>query len=500
MDKSPLLEKAAAAYWNGGISLVPINKETKRPFAKLLPQAKDEEGKPLYIERTPDGSTVITTKKTGIPKGTWEPFQRERCTKSQLDAWLRSGIAAIAAVGGKVSGGLEIIDFDDMYTYEEWRWNVGEFADTLPTQLTGSRKGMQVAIRSENPERNMKLAWVPDSSSHSRRRIAAETRGEHGYALMPYSLHPSGNIYERVRGKFSEVPLLEMAVRNALMDEARGLCKAPKSLQELRNESLREYERSSSLNAGSGDSVIAMFNERTPVVSMMIEYGYTQSLHAGRWSRPGQKESSGVALFEKTNSTYNFSSNDPLDSNRDGKSWARKPFDYLLEFGYGGNVREAVREAAIRLGISYTQLRQETPWLPAFEVEEHFVDDAEVEMMDMVESVAGTFVLYGAQTETFRFDALVIVEDKADAELLSQVGYSAMAITELALEYPNEWMAVLGGYSRVVVVDNAKRDFVRRIPDIRRMRKCELPDGFVTINQMFNDGGDFIGWLEGVTK
>ena len=61
-----LLAKAAHAYINGGLSIIPINHKTKRPFAKLLPQARDEQGRLLFYEKQGD-DLVVTTKATPIP-------------------------------------------------------------------------------------------------------------------------------------------------------------------------------------------------------------------------------------------------------------------------------------------------------------------------------------------------------------------------------------------------------------------------------------------------
>ena len=44
-------------------------------------------------------------------------------------------------MGGKVSGGLLIIDFDEARFYDAWREQVGSLADGLPVQRTGRDGG-----------------------------------------------------------------------------------------------------------------------------------------------------------------------------------------------------------------------------------------------------------------------------------------------------------------------------------------------------------------------
>ncbi len=79
--------EAALHYRSNGISVIPINPRTKRPYFKLLPKTK--EGKP-----------------------TWEPFQDEIADEATIRQWFTGTDAGVAAVCGAVSGGLLIIDTD----------------------------------------------------------------------------------------------------------------------------------------------------------------------------------------------------------------------------------------------------------------------------------------------------------------------------------------------------------------------------------------------------
>ncbi len=344
--RHPLIEKAIWLYWEGGLSLVPINTKTKRPAGWLLPPARNEQGQPLFYKKADDGSLLVTTDRTDSPKGTWEPFQHERPTADMIRYWLNHNIAAVAVIGGPVSGGVEIIDFDVDGYYDAWANLTGGDSADLPMQRTGGG-GIQLAWRCPLPEPNQKLAWHPDESAHSGRRIAVETRGVNGYALLPPSLHPSGRYYELLRGRFSQLPTIDQDHRDFLLTCARSLCQAPKTRQELQAEQ-RCYPQRERREL-TGDSVIDAFNEHYNLEAMLQKYNYTR-LGNGRYSRPGKADSAGVVILDSGKS-YHMSSNDPLDSDSHGKHQPRSPFDFYVMFEYNGDVRAAVKAAAQLLGM-----------------------------------------------------------------------------------------------------------------------------------------------------
>lgn len=349
---------AAHAYRDGGVSVIPINAQKKRPYASLLPQDTNQKGEPLFWKKEGDHFKA-TTEETNIRKGTWHPYQSRIATQGEVDAWISRGVESVAGIGGVVSGGLEFLDFDSLLFFDMFMWEAKDIVSGFPMQMTGSGKGAMIAYRCpDGVEGNQKLAWMPDKEAVSGREIAIETRGEGGYALLPPSRHPSGGTYRLMGGRFSDIPTIEKSTRNALLDVARSLCLAPKSLQQLRNEELRNYERKEGFAEFTGDSVIGAYNARKPIEEVLIDAGYTH-LHGDRWSRPGKESSGGVTVFRRDNKSFHFSSNDAMDSERDGKAHARTPFDFLLEVTHRGDMRAAVRAAAEFCGMSYRQLRTE---------------------------------------------------------------------------------------------------------------------------------------------
>jgi hypothetical protein len=177
----------ALAMRTGGLSLLPIDHRTKKPLNRLLP--RDEKNKP-----------------------TWKPYQQCLADGATMRGWFACAAKAVAVISGKISGGLLVFDFDDPRFYEMWVKAVGELAAGLPVQRTGGG-GYQVFCRCPEPGENAKLAWVECETEESGRKIAIETRGEGGYAIVPPSLHPTGNTYQMILGDLTQIPTISQARR-----------------------------------------------------------------------------------------------------------------------------------------------------------------------------------------------------------------------------------------------------------------------------------------------
>ena len=75
------------------------------------------------------GLSVIPIRADGskAPAITWKVFQARIATPEELHRWFRKG-NGLAAVAGKVSGNLEILDFDDPNLFDQWESLVEEFS------------------------------------------------------------------------------------------------------------------------------------------------------------------------------------------------------------------------------------------------------------------------------------------------------------------------------------------------------------------------------------
>lgn len=186
------------------------------------------------IELLRQGVSVIPTRKfNDDPEWTkeekkpalssWRKYQNELMDEvtAQMAFSHHTGIAVVC---GKVSGFLEILDFDEKYNInnitllDKWRENLAN--DALYNQLviqTTPAGGWHAIYRCpEGIDGNQKIAsraGLPDESS----RVLAlmETRGEGGYALID----PSPG-YTFIQGNVSTIPTLTASERDEILKAA----------------------------------------------------------------------------------------------------------------------------------------------------------------------------------------------------------------------------------------------------------------------------------------
>lgn len=327
MNASRGLTECMNAVLGSGVSVIPINSDTKRPYSRILP--KDRE--------------------TG--EATWAPYMTAMVDPHTLRMWQEQGIQAFAVVCGEVSGGLLVLDFDVARFYEAWCEAVGDLADGLPVQMTGGG-GYQVMLRCDKPGRNCKLAWEKNEQKQTGRIVAIETRGEGGYAVLAPSLHPTGNYYEILSGDFAAIPKVSQAKADALLLAAENLdeCPLEKQHQELAEKAIKRREQKRKTMQVEGSSVIDAYNEANGIIEELQSHGY-QKCGRSRMIRPEAEKDSepGVVFFERGSIQISFhhSTNDPLNNGH-----AHDAFDVFCYFAHGGNVTAAVREAAEKMGMT----------------------------------------------------------------------------------------------------------------------------------------------------
>ncbi len=308
------LDSAALSYARGGLSIFPVDHNTKRPLES------------------------------------WTRHQTEPDTPEAVSRWSKTA-QAMAVACGPVSGGaggygLCVLDFDapknGQTLYEAWLGEAGGIAGDLPTVATGGG-GFQVFFRCPLPGRNQKLAFAPNDDEESGREIVIETRGTGGYAVLPPSLHPSGNRYKLLAGDLADIPQISQQAADRLFKVARQLDEAPYTRQELEAQQKREQQAKDKPRPrdSDGGSVIDAFNAARTIEEELERAGYTRN--GNRFARPGGENKS---VTVRDNRSFHHASNDALS---DG--YWHKPFDVFCSWEHGNDVSAAVKAAAQELDL-----------------------------------------------------------------------------------------------------------------------------------------------------
>jgi len=143
----------------------------------------------------------------------WEQYQKRRPEDKEFNDWF-SQPRNIGIVCGAVSGGLEVLDFDDprafRYTFHDLKESVSQtlVAETgrgvhVYLRLKGGGKPKTTSYR----RREKKLAWLP-----------LDIRGEGSYVVAPPSVHPSGKPY-RFLGEASDILEIEESTLRQRLDQ-----------------------------------------------------------------------------------------------------------------------------------------------------------------------------------------------------------------------------------------------------------------------------------------
>ena len=176
------------------------------------------------------GISVVAARMDGTkrPVGEWKQYQRRLAAGDELDRWFGDTQEAIGVICGRVSGGLEMIEFegraikDGTYTrFQEamlasgladlWRRITDGYQETTPSG------GLHVFYRCEHIEGNKKLARR--RTDHGEIQVLIETRGEGGFVVIAPTTgncHPTGRPWTRTKGSLETIATITPGERTAI--------------------------------------------------------------------------------------------------------------------------------------------------------------------------------------------------------------------------------------------------------------------------------------------
>lgn len=173
------------------------------------------------------GLSIIPIKRDGSkrPLGEWAQYQERIATPEELDQWIRQGVEGWGLVCGKVSGNVEVLDFDDPDLFYPWRAQIdSRLYDRLVIAETPSG-GRHVIYRCATIEGNQKLARNVNRDT-GEVETAIETRGEGGQILVEPTTgayHETGRPYRIVQGALTAIPEVTPDERGMLIAAAMVL-------------------------------------------------------------------------------------------------------------------------------------------------------------------------------------------------------------------------------------------------------------------------------------
>lgn len=234
------------------------------------------------------GISFIPVGRNKRPLLKWEEFQHRLPTKPEAYTWFKRNSYQIAIVCGKISGGLTVLDFDDLSDEYLLKWCEQPYTYTmvgiLPFVQTGN--GTHVYFRSALEIGNKKLARKEENGKILN---LIETRGEGGYAICPPSLHPSGKRYQFIGDlTFTDIPQLSEK-------EAKRLIETAEMFNEIEEKNQKRIVFSRNQKIDDSDKRKYALGTLKGIASDLSDIGqgdrnnrlYKASFRLGRWMGAG---------------------------------------------------------------------------------------------------------------------------------------------------------------------------------------------------------------------
>lgn len=265
------------------------------------------------------GLSVVPPREDGSkrPIGTsWERYQKERASARQIAEWYRNGRRGVGLVCGTISGNLELFEFDEYGTYEEFRRaarsvGLGDLVERIEggycEQTPGG--GIHWLYQTDTRPESKKLAGCPTDEGY---KTLIETKGEGGYVIIAPSggrTHETGNSYRLLRGGVESIASISNEERSQLWELASAFNVPP----QIREQVHRERQASGSR---PGDE----FSRRVSWHDILEPHGWTAVYQRGNvtlWRRPGKRDgvSATTNIFD-SDLFYPFTTSTVFEANR----------------------------------------------------------------------------------------------------------------------------------------------------------------------------------------
>ena len=249
------------------------------------------------------GLSVIPTAADKRPACAWKTFTERIMTSREIEIFFANA-AGIGIVTGRVSGNLELMDFDDGGSrFDAWFAKLPPYLRgrlVIERSPSGGKHAYYRATADVTVPGNRKLAMKNDGS------VLIETRGEGGYVKCA----PSPD-YVLEQGDFAHLPVLSAFERDLLVNAATSLDCREQKTSAVNGKTDVHIKSTCHQTSVAGNSPWDDFNSRGEIAPILEAHGWKRvGTSAGNelWERPGKNERSTSATFNGT-VFYVFSSN-----------------------------------------------------------------------------------------------------------------------------------------------------------------------------------------------
>lgn len=297
------------------------------------------------------GISVIPLKLNGskapaLPS--WLPYRDRLATEEELRQWFCKP-AGIGLVCGIISGGLEVLDFDDGSLFPPWHRIVSHIVDRLPVVATPS-DGWHVLFRCPEIGGNSKIAVDPARE----KQTLIETRGQGGYIVAvgsPGETHSTGRSYAQRSGpELPEVPMITPNERRELWRAARTFDQRGKDFQ--KNLAAKYVNRPQPRASRTVHPVVASWCKSTSWSKLLARHGWTSS-DGEHWTRPGKVSGTSARLVTAADGidvlTVFSGNSGPLSPTGDHRTW--NLFNAWTALEHGGDGQAAFNAAKLAVTL-----------------------------------------------------------------------------------------------------------------------------------------------------
>ena len=296
------------------------------------------------------GLSVVPPRQDGSkqPIGEWERFQKRAAGLEQLRFWYQYARTGVGAVMGRVSGNLELLDFDERATHEAFleaaaAAGLGELVDRIRAGYEEETpRGVHWLTRCETIAGNTKLAQRPKTPAEMKHpndkvKTLIETRGEGGYAVLAPSfgsVNDPERPYRLLSGNFATIATITPEERKLLHDLARSFDQMP----------VNEHQSGGKATQGGGRPGDD-FNQRADWADILRPHGWIWVYRRGdtdHWRRPGKDRGiSASTNYAGSGLLYVFSTSTELEAERGYSKFSAYTF-----LNHGGDFSAATKVLA----------------------------------------------------------------------------------------------------------------------------------------------------------